>query len=338
MKFIFLIIPLLIALCITACKKTPEDPAPTSSNTAEVFAGPPQDPYGQIPINLDNPRGLARDGAGNFYVADCDNHRILKIAADSSVTILAGGTLGHADGNGNDASFAYPKGLAVDASGNVYVADEENNRIRRITPEGTVTTLAGSGVVGADNGTGTAASFNQPTGVAVDTDGNVFVTDQLNSQIRKITPTGVVTTFAGSGNIGSDNGIGTAASFNVPYAITIDATNTLFVTDTGNHLIRRITPDAQVSTAIDEQTVGVNTFEVPTAIAADNEGNLYVSDIFKWVIRKIDAQAHPAIFYGSERGAQTFNTLIRENYGMVNTESYVFVTDALSNRVIRISK
>jgi hypothetical protein len=157
------------------------------------------------------------------------------------VTTLAGtGSSGSTNGTGTAASFNNPFGGAVDGSGNVYVADSGNRLIRKITSAGVVTTLAGSGSFGSANGTGTAASFSYPQGVAVDGSGNVYVGDSNNNLIRKITSAGVVTTLAGTGSSGSTNGTGTAASFNNPFGVAVDGSGNVYVTDLSNHLIRKI--------------------------------------------------------------------------------------------------
>ena len=147
------------------------------------------------------------DSSGTVYVADSNNNRIRKITPadrieDRVVSTFAGSTEGFADGTGDAAQFYLPFGVAVDSSGNVYVTDRENNRIRKITPadrieDRVVSTIAGSGTAAFADGTGTTAQFNYPFGVAVDSSGNVYVADAINNRIRKITPAGVVSTFAG---------------------------------------------------------------------------------------------------------------------------------------------
>jgi serine/threonine-protein kinase len=159
------------------------------------------------------------------------------------VTTLAGsGTVGAVDATGTAASFYAPSGIAVDAAGNVYVGDQANNKIRKITSAGVVTTLAGSGTIGAVDATGTAASFYYPNGVAVDAAGNVYVADYNNNKIRKVTSAGVVTTLAGSGTAGAVDASGTAASFNLPFGVAVDAAGNVYVADVQNHKIRKIIP------------------------------------------------------------------------------------------------
>jgi uncharacterized repeat protein (TIGR02543 family) len=200
--------------------------------------------------SFDSPTGVTVDSAGNVYVADYNNHLIRKITPGGDVTTLAGtsGTAGDADGTGTDASFDSPHGVTVDSAGHVYVADTFNHLIRRITPGGEVTTLAGSGASGDADGTGTSAPFDSPVGVTVDSAGNVYVADYNNHLIRKITPGGEVTTLAGSGEAGSADGTGTDASFNGPHGVTVDSAGNVYVADYNNHLIRKITPGGEVTT------------------------------------------------------------------------------------------
>ena len=188
---------------------------------------------------FNGPGGIAVDTSGTFYVSN--SHSIRKISAGGVVTTLAGsGTSGFADGTGSSAQFYNPIGIAVDASGNVYVADRDNSRIRKITAGGVVTTLAGSGVPGYIDGTGTSAQFINPIGLSVDASGTVYVGDVNNQRIRKITAGGVVTTLAGSGTSGFADGTGSSALFYSPWGIAVDASGTVYVGDTNNNRIRKI--------------------------------------------------------------------------------------------------
>jgi sugar lactone lactonase YvrE len=240
------------------------------------------------------PTGVALDLAGNVYVADAGNHVIRKITYMGVVTTLAGsGTVGSTDGLGTAASFDAPSGIATDAAGDIYMSDFSNHRIRKVTSRGVVTTLAGSGVEGHINATGTAASFRFPQGVAMDTAGNVYVADMGNYLIRKITPAGVVTTFAGSGNGGSSDGTGTAANIQSPESVATDAAGNVYVADSYNN-IRKITPTGVVTTLAGSGTAGSSdgtsnaaSFYQPIGIVTDTAGNIYVADYYNHKIRKI---------------------------------------------------
>jgi sugar lactone lactonase YvrE len=243
------------------------------------------------------PIGLAVDAGENVYVADFGSNTIRKITVDQAVTTLAGtaSLSGSADGTGASARFNWPWGVAVDRSGNVYVTDRGNETIRRITSTGVVSTFAGSvGQPGSADGTGPAARFNKPNGLAVDGSGNVYVADWGNSTIRKITPAGVVSTLAGTaGQPGSVDGTGTAALFSRPAGLTLDGSGIIYVTD--SNTVRRITPAGAVSTLAGAagqsgSVDGIGTaarFNAATAVAVDGRGNVYVVDSDNSTIRRM---------------------------------------------------
>jgi NHL repeat len=186
--------------------------------------------------------GVAVDSKGYLYVADFDDNAIIKISPTGFVTTFAGDNGGgRTDGVGTSATFSGPIGVAVNAAGVVYVTDEFNNLIRQISPSGVVTTLAGSGTAGSDDGLGVFASFNGPTGIAVDRQGNIYVSDSHNNKIRKIDSLGGVITLAGTGQAGAANGGYTTATFNSPFGIAVDIAGNVYVADLGNNLIRKIT-------------------------------------------------------------------------------------------------
>ena len=274
--------------------------ATTSSNAGGVTTLAGSTTYGHadgtgVAASFNYPWGVAVDGSGNVYVVDNSNHMIRKIDSAGVVTTLAGSTTsGSTDGTGIAASFYYPAGVAVDGSGNLYVADNGNNMIRKIDSAGVVTTLAGSTTSGSTDGTGPAASFLGPAGVAVDGSGNVYVADSANNMIRKITSTGVVTTLAGSTTPGSVDGIGVAASFNLPCAVAIDGSGNLYVADSNNNMIRKITSAGVVTTLAGSTTAGhadgtgtAASFWGPFGVAVDGSGTLYVADSNNNMIRKI---------------------------------------------------
>ena len=256
------------------------------------------------------PEGLAVDGAGNVYVGDTGNQMIRLISSAGVVTTLAGsaGNYGSANGTGTNAAFWNPQGVALDSATNLYVADSFNNTIRLVTPAGVVSTLAGTaGSFGSADGTGAAARFWQPQGVAVDTNGNVYVADSANGTIRLIGSGGVVSTWAGSASTGSADGGGGSARFYWPSGAAVDSSGTNYVADTGNGTIRKVTAGGVVSTLAGAAgSFGTNDgagssarFYGPQAIAADSSYNLYVADTANHTIRKITSSGVVSTLAGS---------------------------------------
>ncbi len=278
---------------------------------------------------------------GAIFITDTNNHTIRRATTGGNVTTFAGtaGSSGSTDGTGAAARFNSPRGIGADSSGNLYVADTGNHVIRKITTAGVVSTLAGTaGSSGSADGTGAAARFNAPRGIAVDSSGNVWVADTGNHTIRRITPAGVVTTFAGTaGSAGSTNATGAAARFNAPAGLAIETSGILHVADTGNHTIRRITTAGVVttvagtagSTGTTNNTGASARFNSPAGIAVEPAGyNLYTADTNNHGIRRMTAhlgvipladQVNPQRFYlwtgnskvllTSTDGAQSFTVI-----------------------------
>ncbi len=235
--------------------------------------------------------GVAVDAAGNVYVSDGSSHRILKITPNGTAGTLAGSNQGYADGPGTTAQFNLPWGVAVDAAGIVYVADALNNRIRKIAPDGTVSTLAGS-TQGFADGQGANGLFNLPTGIAVDASGNVYVTDNGNYKIRKISGSGNVTTVAGS-TVGYADGSAATAQFYSPYGVALDVNGNIYIGDDANNVIRKITPDGNVTTVAGSiygyaDGQGANAkFGNVKGVAVDAGGIIYAADSGNGRIRKV---------------------------------------------------
>ena len=242
-------------------------------------------------IKFAYPRKLLIDSDNNIYVADTSNSKIRKIDADGNVTTFAGFSKGYQNGKKLLAKFSSPYAITYDSRGYFYVADTFNNKIKKIDVDGNVTTFAGSSQ-GNQDGLGTDAQFNHPSGITIDAKGNFYVADSLNNRIRKIDKDGNVTTLAGSSQ-GDQDGVGQKAQFYNPQDLTIDFKGNLYVADTSNNRIRKIDVTGHVTTiagsnAGDKDGLGIDAqFSHPSGITIDSKGNLYVSDTFNNTIRQI---------------------------------------------------
>jgi sugar lactone lactonase YvrE len=301
------------------------------------------------------PQGVALDSATNLYVADNQNHQIRRIAPDGTVTVIAGslGLTGYADGVGLGApQFNAPMAIAIDTSSNLYVADTTGQLVRKISPSAIVTTLAGQpGVTGHTDATGTNATFNTPAGVGVDTSGNVYVSDQVNRTIRKITPAGAVSVFAGSQSVqGTNDGQGTLAQFTMTTAVVVDSSNNIYVADNGAHTIRKITTGGLVSTfagvgKISGTNDGVGDgarFKSPQALAVDSNGNVFVCDTGNNTIRMITPGAAVTtiagspILSGSADGTNSSALFSTPRGIAVDSNGILYVSDAGNNTIRKI--
>ncbi len=256
---------------------------------------------------FNQPQHLAQDKAGNVYVADMYNRVIRRVSPDGVVTTFSGtGSYDVKDGTATVARFGSFIGIAIDDAGNLFVADPSTQTIRKVTTDGTASTLAGSlNTQGNADGTGAAASFRSPTALVVGKDGNVYVADRGNHCVRRITQAGETSAFAGTcgtgtygdGNAANDDGMGAAARFSFPSGMAVDADGNLYVSEQGVHRIRKITPAGQVSTLAGgannssadyvDGPVATAKFYQPTQMTFDDQSNLYVADKRNHVIRKI---------------------------------------------------
>lgn len=297
----------------------------------------------QTAASFNAPQSVAIDSAGNVFVADSENHTIRKITPTGSVSVFAGspGIAGSNNGIGMNARFSSPKGIAIlqnstgsDPNGTLYVADTGNHVIRKITPTGVVMTLSGSaGVSGSANGARDLARFSSPEGVAVVSNGFVYVADTGNHTIRQITPTGTADTYAGAaGQIGNTNATSSNARFNSPRGIVLDTSTNVFVADTGNHTIRRIDSLRVVTTfagsaGVSGSTEGNGTsarFSSPRSLTRDTAGSVYVADSGNHTIRKITSTGTVTTLAGS--AGQSGNINATGSAARFDTPSGVAVT------------
>jgi len=257
--------------------------------------------------SFSDPFGIVVDKRGNVIVADGgESNRIRRISVDGKVHTIAGSGEGFADGNALQAQFNTPSGIAIDRNGNVIIADTSNNRIRKLSNDGTVvTTVAGSGAAGLRDGPAGEAEFDGPIAVATDKTGNVFVADSYNDTIRKISPDGTVATYAGTGTAGYSDGISTSAAFDTPCGIATDREGNVFVADTGNGAIRKITPQGIVTTIAGRpdgnQQEGELRLQRPIGICVTHDGFIFVTDDRGRIIR-VSPESQPTIYAGATPG------------------------------------
>ena len=267
------------------------------------------------------PQDVAVDAAGNLYIADRNNHRIRKVDSAGVISTIAGtGEPGFAGDGGPavQAQLNYPRDVATDAAGNLYFVDLGNHRIRKVDSSGVITTIAGTGErgFGGDGGPATDARLSLPHGVAVDSDGNLFIADLSNHRIRKVDSAGVISTIAGTGEVGfgGDGGPATDAQLSFPYGVALDAAGNLYFTDSRNHRIRKVDSAGVISTIAGTGERGFGgdggpavqaQFTYPRGIAADSAGNLFIADWLNHRIRKVDAAGTITKFAGG--GEITFS-------------------------------
>jgi sugar lactone lactonase YvrE len=254
---------------------------------------------------VNSPRGLALDNLGNLYIADTGNHRIRKLEPSGLITTVAGGGPGNFGGDGGAATAAAlrnPAAVAVDTAGNLYIADSSNHRIRKVDAgTGVITTVAGNGTAGfgGDGGLATAANLSNPQGVAVDPHGNLYIGDYNNHRVRKVDPSGIITTVAGNGTsaYAGDSGAGPLASLSQPAGLAVDGEGNLYIADSGNGKIRKVDPSGIITSVS-----GIGT-SLNHAVAVDGSGNLYVAETYSHRIRKRDPLGNVTVIAGSSPGS-----------------------------------
>jgi hypothetical protein len=311
--------------------------------------------------NLYSPQGVAVDTAGNVYIADTSNDRIRKVAAGTGVisTVAGIGVGGYTGENGpaTSARINGPVGMAVDAAGNFYFADYYNQRVRKVTvATGIINTVAGNGVAGfsGDGAAATGASLYYPTAVAVDGAGNLYIADNSNHRIRKVTAaTSIISTIAGTGTagVGGDGGPATSAQLNSPQGVAVDAAGNVYIADTSNYRIRKVTAATGVITTFagtgvagydgEAKTANMAKLYVPTSVATDSGGNVYIADRYNQRIRKVSAATNlittvvgsANASFGGDGGAGSAGQ-VQYPYGVaVDSTGNVYVADTNNHRL-----
>ncbi|MEU3002490.1 RICIN domain-containing protein [Streptomyces sp. NPDC006995] len=337
-----------------------EDVAPRISTVAGTgVAGFAGDNERAAAAQLNRPFGLAMDSVGTLYFSDRANHRIRKITTDGKITTIAGtGTAGFKGDNGPAASaqLKNPRGVAVDSAGDLYVVDSENHRIRKITTDGKITTIAGTGVAGfgGDAGPATAAQLNIPYSVAVDSAGVLYIADYQNHRIRKVAADGKISTVAGTGvaGFGGDGGPAVSAKLNYPNAVVLDSAGVLYLSDLDNRRIRVITADGKISTIAGTGTAGLGgeggpavsaQLNYPIALAVDSTGTLYLAEQRNQRVRRITADGKIGTVagtgtagFGGDGGPGTSAQLNNPVELVVDCTDTLYIADAGNHRIRKI--
>ncbi|MGY4998852.1 NHL domain-containing protein [Streptomyces sp. 900105245] len=313
-----------------------------------------------VSAQLHRPYGIAVDSTGTLYFSDHSNHRIRKITTDGRISTVAGtGGAGYS-GDGGPAGSAqvnWPRAMAVDSAGAVYITDTNNHRVRKITADGKICTVAGTGVAGfsGDGGPAVDARLHTPLGIAVDSNGVLYITDHGNHRIRRVTTDGKITTVAGNGvaAFSGDDGPAISARLNAPHGLAMDGAGGLYIADYGNHRVRKITADGKISTVAGKGVAGFSGDGGPAAsaqlngpvdVVVDSTGTLYVSEYNNHRVRKITADGQISLFagngvaaFGGDGGPADAARLYNPFGLAVDCVDTLYIADFVNNRIRRIA-
>jgi uncharacterized protein (TIGR03437 family) len=310
--------------------------------------------------SLVGPIGVAVDGEGNLFIADSNNNRVRKVSTDGIIATVAGnGTSGFSGDGGPaiNAQMAGSNGVAVDGEGNLFIADHNNNRVRKVSTNGIIATVAGNGTSGfsGDGMPATSAQIWGPDGVAVDGSGNLFIADTTNNRVRKVSTDGIIATVAGNGTSGfsGDGGPATKAAMWHPLGIAVDGSGNLFIADTTNDRVRKVSTNGTITTvagggnsgsAGDGGPATSAQLAYPSAVAVDGSGNLFIADEHSASVRKVSANGIIATVAGNgiaafsgDGGLATSASLTGPDSVAVDGSGNLFITDSFSNRVRKVS-
>jgi sugar lactone lactonase YvrE len=341
LALLILILPTATALFVYLAvnKKTPT--SRTSIGSVAIIAGAGYPAYAGVEdgaarsASFSDPFGVAVDRRGNIYVSDAgQSNRIRRITTEGKVETIAGSTEGFSDGDARKAQFNTPSGIALDKKGNIVIADTSNNRIRRLSSDGQVSTLAGTGAAGFKDGPSAEAEFDGPIGVAIDKQGNTIVADSYNDAIRRISADGTVNTIAGIGSPGSLDGNASIASFNTPSGVAVDSQGNIFVADTGNSAVRKITPMGEVTTIAVAPAV-----RHPVGIVMTHDDFLFVTD--QSHVIAISPEGESRVYAGGAIGfADGVGSEARVRFPMgiaVDREGNLFIADSQNHLIREVS-
>jgi uncharacterized protein (TIGR03437 family) len=296
---------------------------------------------------LSYPYGVSVDAAGDLFIADSNNYRIRKVANGVITTVAGNGTTGFGGDNGPAASAqVQPFGVAVDSAGSVYIADAQNNRIRKVT-NGVITTVAGNGTAGfgGDNGPATNAQLYEPSGVAVDSAGNVYIADTFNNRVREVSG-GVITTVAGNGTEGfggGDGGPATSAQLFYPSGVAVDSASNLYIADTDGQRIRKVANGVITTVAGGSAASPGDYLSFPDGVAVDSAGNLYIADTYNHSIRKVSNSVMTTVAgngthgFSGDNGPATSAQLYYPSGVAVDSAGNLYIADTDNTRIRKIS-
>jgi sugar lactone lactonase YvrE len=340
---------ILLLITVAGCKKHSHEEEAPKKAIVTTIAGSGNGGYldgAAADARFYAPSDVAVHTDGTVYVVDRNNLRIRKIVNGQVSTVAGNGNSAVVDTIGLYASFVTPHCITLNASGNLFILDANDPRIRKVAPNTTVSTYAGASTEGYIDGPASIAKFRYSNGIAADAQGNVYVADAGNNCIRKITPNGIVSTLAGGSQVGYQDGTGAAARFNAPYGLAVDTKGNVYVCDVLNYRIRKITPAGVVTTLAGNGTNGSadgdrNTaqFEFLEDMVADKNGNLYVTDVHR--IRKISPTGKVTTIAGSTYGyadGEGANAKFAAPNGLgIDAQGNIYVADHANQRIRKIS-
>ena len=373
---LLLLLTATVSIILSGCDSNVRPPLDegTSYTITTIAGSGAEDDDGKLATEafLTSPRGVAVDGHGNLYIADTENHRVRRIDAESGIIITIAGSgeegYGGDEGPATEAKLNWPTGVAVDDSGNVYIADRNNERVRRVDTDGIITTFAGTGEWGYDSdedgGPATQALLNWPADVALDINGDLYIADEYNNRIRKVDAEGIITTVAGmkrptlevgeeeeeetNENVG-DHGPATSALLNRPTGVALDKEGNLYIADRNNHRVRKVNAEGIITTIAgmadegfsgDEGPATSAQLDSPSGVAVDEGGYIFIADTGNNRIRQIDPDGLITTLAGGEdgdNGSDTGGQLAAPRDVALDSDGNLYVTDSGNHQIHAIS-